>query len=72
MWISEEEYRVTGWHSRGTYPTDKGTTEHIWIAPVSGHMAWDKIERDRREVRIAAAQNRRAADDEYSRSLGGD
>lgn len=70
--MTEEEYRIIGWHSRGTYPTDRGTTEHQWIAPLSGHMAWaQKTYRDR-EQRIAEAQNRRQADDEYSAAVAAD
>lgn len=65
-WMDEEEYRVTGWHSRGTYQTAKGETEHIWVAPLGGHILWAQQSWQRREQRITAAQTRRQADDEWS------
>ena len=64
--MTEEEYRVTGWHSRGSHTTDSGTTEQHWIAPMTGHIAWGRLERQRREQRIAGAVARREADDEWS------
>lgn len=67
--MTEEEYRVTGWHSRGTYPTALGTTEHLWIAPLGGHIEWARRTWQEREQRIAAAQTRREADDEWSESI---
>jgi hypothetical protein len=60
------EYQGTGWHSRGTYVSGLGVTEHQWIAPLSGHIAWSRRQRDERERRIGEAQARRAADDEWS------
>ena len=67
--MTEEEYRVTGWHSRGTYVTGKGTTEHLWIAPMGGHILWAQRTWQEREQRISAAQTRRQRDDEYSDSI---
>ena len=66
MWMTEEEYRVSGWHSRGTYTSAKGETEHLWIAPLGGLIEWGRREAQRREQRITTAQGRRAADDEWS------
>lgn len=67
--MGEEEYRVCGWHSRGTYPSAKGTTEHQWIASLDRLQEWGRREWRDREQRIAAAQTRRAAEDEYSDGL---
>lgn len=69
MPMTEEEYRITGWHSRGTYPTALGTTEQLWIAPLSGLIEWSRRTWQEREQRIAAAQTRREADDEWSESI---
>ena len=69
VWMTEEEYRVTGWHSRGTYVSGKGTTEHMWIAPLGGHMEWARITYQRREQRISAAVTRRDRDEEYSAAV---
>lgn len=69
VWMTEEEYRVTGWHSRGTYTSGKGVTEHLWIAPMGGHILWAQQTWRNREQNIAAAQQRRANDDEYSAAV---
>ena len=79
VWMTEEEYRVTGWHSRGTYPVSgKGTDAHIsgsgtdahqWIAPLGGHIEWARITYQRREQRISAAVTRRDRDEEYSAAV---
>ena len=69
VWMTEEEYRVTGWHSRGSYTTAKGTTEHLWIAPLGGHMEWARLTWQRREQGFAAARERRQSEDEYSASV---
>lgn len=62
MWMTEEEYRVSGWHSRGTYVSGRGVTEHLWIAPLGGLMEWSRREWQRRE----AGFQRRQADNEWS------
>jgi hypothetical protein len=64
--MDEDEYRISGWHSRGTYPSAKGTNEHQWIAPTDRLQEWSRREWRMREDRIAAAQTRRAAEDDYS------
>lgn len=62
MWMTEEEYRVSGWHSRGTYVSGKGVTEHLWIAPLGGLIEWSRREWQRRE----AGFQKRQADQEWS------
>lgn len=62
MWMTEEEYRVSGWHSRGTYVSAKGITEHLWIAPLGGLIEWSRREWQRRE----AGFQKRQADQEWS------
>ena len=64
--MAEEEYRVSGWHSRGEYQSGRGVTEQLWIAPLDRLIEWGRRERRARDERIAAAQARREADDEYS------
>jgi hypothetical protein len=66
IWMTEEEYRVTGWHSRGDHPTPLGTTEHAWTAPIEGHIEWSRVARQSRESGITERAQRRAADDEWS------
>jgi len=68
VWMTEEEYRVTGWHSRGTYPVG-ARNEHMWIAPLGGHIEWARITYQRREQRISAAVTRRERDEEYSAAV---
>lgn len=62
MWMTEEEYRVSGWHSRGTYVSGKGVTEHLWVAPIGGLIEWSRREWQRRE----AGFQKRQADQEWS------
>lgn len=69
IWMTEDEYRITGWHSRGTYETARGTKDHLWVAPLSGHIEWARRTHQEREQRIGAAQARREADDAYSAAV---
>lgn len=64
MPMTEEEYLVTGWHSRGTYSV-AGATEYEWIAPLAGHQAWAR----RQHERVVASRTRREADEEWSRHI---